>query len=125
MAPPMENENSVGRIINNIGRVEGSFIQYNAPVEQGGNEDLRRRLEECVAELRNTIVSAEQRNELSSSDSKAAQLQLTAATTRVRAAVGTDRTRLTDALRRIQDALSGGLTILAQLAAVMSAVKGL
>ncbi len=112
------------RVVNNIDHVAGSFNQYNAPVTQSGNDDVRKLVEDHITELRYAIVAAEQRNELSSADSKAALVQLDGATAKVRAS-GRDRKRLAETLHQIHDALSGGLSIVAQLAAVIAAVKGL
>ena len=113
------------RVVNNIGNVAGAINQYNAPVWQGGETgDLRRQLEEGLTELRRAILAAEQHNELSSAESRAALVQLDGATARVRASVKDGR-HLALTLGRIKDALSGGLGVLAQLAAVIAAVKGL
>ena len=111
-------------VVNNIGNVEGNVNQYHAPVTQVSNDDLRKLVEECIAELRLAILAAERHNELSSADSKDALLQLEGATAKVRASRGDGR-RLAQTLREIQTALSGGLGILTQLAAVVAAVKGL
>jgi len=108
-----------------IAHLEGGFSQYNAPVHQGGAEELRRLLVEQIMELRRTISAAEQRSELSSAESQAAQRELDAATARVREAADADRSRLVEALGRIREVLSGSLSTLGQLAAIVAAIKAL
>lgn len=108
-----------------IGKHEGPLIQYSTPARELGADDIRRLLAEHIAELRHAIHAAEKRSELSPEASKAAQLELDAATAKVRSAERTDRSRLAAALDMMREALTGGLGILAQLAAVVTAVKGL
>jgi hypothetical protein len=112
------------RVVNHIGHVAGPFNQYNAPVTQSSNDDVIPLLVEHIAALRRSIIAAQEGNELSSSDSKAALMQLEGATAKVRAS-RRDRRHLSETLDQVRDALSGGLGILAQVAAVIAAIKGL
>jgi hypothetical protein len=76
-----------------VGNVQGNVNQYNGPVQHSADDDLRKLLMDHIAELRQAIIAAQQREELSASASEAAQRELDTAVTEVPAAVHGDSKR--------------------------------
>lgn len=120
------NADRGARVGMQIGIVRGDVAYHEGPAAQGaGHEDLAGKLAEQIAALREAVQAALQREELTAEAAQAAQLELDAAVSEVPAAAQGDSRGLIDRLHRVGEVLSGGLKVLAQLAAVIAAVKGI
>ncbi len=120
------NADRGARVGMQIGIVQGDVVYHEGPAAPGtGREDLADKLAEQIAALREAVQAALQREELTAEAAQAAQLELDAAAGEVPAAAQGDCRGLIDRLHRVGEVLSGGLKVLAQLAAVIAAVKGI
>jgi hypothetical protein len=116
------NAASGARVGMQIGIVHGNVVHHEGPVVSG---DIADRLAEQIEVLREAVQAALQREELTAEAAQIAQLELDAAAREVPAAAEGDSRGLIDRLHRVGEVLSGGLKVLAQLAAVVAAVKGI
>ena len=107
-----------------IGIVRGNVITHEDPAAPLAG-DIAGRLAEQIEALRKAVQAALQREELTAEAAATAQLELDAAAREVPAAARGDNHALMDRLHRVGEVLSGGLKVLAQLAAVVAAVKGI
>jgi hypothetical protein len=108
-----------------IGVVHGPVTYHEGPAASGARDDLADQLAAQLEALRQAVQAALQREELTAEAAQAAQLELDAAAGGVPAAARGDNRGLIDRLHRVGDVLGGGLKVLAQLAAVVAAVKGI
>ena len=100
-----------------VGKVTGGVHQHNS---------LRvERLQEQLAELRQALLDARQREELAPAVFAAAELELRTAERQLPAAVEGDRGKLLSRLKRLRRHLDGTLGLAAQAATIIAAVKGL
>jgi len=106
-----------------IGIVHGNVINNEVPSALAG--DVAGRLAEQIEALRKAVQAALQREELTAEAAATAQLELDPAAREVPAAARGDNRALIDRQQRVGEVLSGGLKVLAQLAPVVAAAKGI
>lgn len=117
------NANRGARVGMQIGIVHGPVTYQEGSAASGVRDDLAVQLAGQIEALRQAVQAALQREELTAGAAQAAQLELDAAAGEVPAAARGDSRGLIDRLHRVGEVLSGGLKVLAQLAAVVAAVK--
>ena len=101
-----------------VGKVTGGVHQHN--------DSLRvERLQQQLAELRQALLDARQREELAPAVFAAAELELRTAERELPAAAEGDRGKLLSSLKRLRRHLDGTLGLAAQAATILAAVKGL
>jgi hypothetical protein len=118
------NAASGARVGMQIGIVHGNVVHHEGPAATASGE-IADRLAEQIEALREAVQAALQHEELTAETAQMVQLELDAAAREVPAAVQGDSRGLIDRLHRAGEMLSGGLKVLAQLAAVVAAVKGI
>ena len=119
------NADRGARVGMQIGIVRGNVTYLEGPAAASAQNDLARQLGGQLEALRMAVEAALEREELTPEAAEAAHAELAAAAKAVPAAVRGDSRPLADRLQRVGEVLNGGLKVLAQLAAVVAAVKGI
>lgn len=108
-----------------IGIVHGTVTYQEGQAAPAVTDERAGQLAAQLEALRLAIQAALQREELTPEAAEAARLELEAAASELPAAASGDSRGLIDRLHRVGEVLTGGLKVLAELAAVVAAVKGI
>ena len=119
------NANAGARVGIQIGVVHGTVTYHEGPSASAFDSERADELAAHLEALRQAVQAALEREELTAEAAEAAQLELDAAAGEIPAAACGDSRGLTDRLHRVREVLTGGLKVLAELATVVAAVKGM
>lgn len=108
-----------------IGRVGGSVYSTQRESRLDVSHIDRDLLMGRIAELRRDVTALQESNLLALEDASAAQYQLDMAEGTVEAAVNGDTAGLIGSLRRLRKPLAGAVDMLAKIADIVAAVKGI
>jgi hypothetical protein len=111
-----------------VGFMSGGNINQemtNTPAETMPGAEISLVLSAQIAELRQAVLTALQRAELTETAASAAQAELDVAAREIADAARGQTQRLMASLDRVRAVLSSGLNVLASLATVVATVKGI